>query len=205
LNRLFRRREVWLPTRWGWLLLILIAVLIVLALGHSVPFILAPDAPARGPGGHGARTLVVEGWLSRPELAQAVDLIRRGQYERVLTSGGPIEPEIDVGDYHSFAQRAAAYLKAHGPADVPVIAVPAPATLRNRTYLSARVVRDWAQQSGVSLDAIDVYSAGAHARRSRLLYRLAFGNSVEVGVMAARPGDYDIAQWWTSFWPEEGK
>ena len=195
---LVRRREVWLPTAWGWLLLLVVAVAAICALGLSARSLLALDAPARGPDGQGARTLIVEGWLTDDELAQAVVTFRRGHYERVLTSGGPIEPWIDVGNWHNFALRAAAYLRAHGVTAVPVIAVPAPDTKKDRSYLSASMVREWARRERVALTAVDVYTAGVHARRSRMVYRLALGDAVEVGALAARPGDYDDERWWES-------
>jgi hypothetical protein len=43
-----------------------------------------------------------------------------------------------------------------------------------------------------------VVSAGPHARRSRLLYELAFGEGVKIGAIAARPHDYDPRGWWRS-------
>jgi hypothetical protein len=191
---LLRRRHVWLPTLWGWLLLIVIAVAACTALAVSSYALLAPEAPARN-----ARTLVVEGWLDPPELKQAVEAFRRGHYERVLTTGGPIEPWVDVGGWGNYAARAAAYLRTNGlAAEVPVIAVPAPETKLDRTWLSAQMVREWAQRSNVALDSIDLYSSGVHARRSWMVYRMAFGSGAEVGVLAAEPVDFDAKHWWTS-------
>ena len=116
----------------------------------------------------------------------------------MLTTGGPIESWSGEPVWKSFAERAAGYLQAHGLSGVPVIAVPAPKSAQDRTFLSAVMVRDWAQRSGLTLDAIDLYSAGVHARRSRALYRLALGPTVEVGVLAASPRTYDAQRWWAS-------
>ncbi len=198
MSRLFRRREIWLPTLWGWLLLLVAASATIAALGLSARSLLALDAPARGPDGKGARTLIVEGWLSDDELAQAVAVIKRGRYERVLTSGGPIEAWTDAGHWGNFALRAAGYLRAHGVTEMPVIPVPAPDTKKDRSYLSAARVREWAQREGLALTAVDVYSAGVHTRRTRMVYRMALGEGVEVGAMGARPSDYDDERWWTS-------
>ena len=195
---LFRRRHVWLPTLWGWLLLFAGAALIAWVLGRNLYSLLAISEPARGPAGDGARTLVIEGWLDPGELAQAVAVLRGGHYERVLTTGGPIDAWSDAGGWHSFAQRAAATLRERGVTDLPVIAIVTPLSAQSRTFLSAVMVRDWARQSGVRLDAIDVFTGGVHARRSRLLYRLALGDEVEVGVVAAHPMDHDGPRWWTS-------
>lgn len=190
---LFRRREVWLPTVWGLLLMLAIAAALAMALGLSAYRLLAVQSPAPG-----ARTLVVEGWLDADELRQAAATARSGRYERVLTTGGPIEPAMDAGDWKNFAVRSAAQLRAIGLTEMPVIAVPAPASAQDRSYLSAVMVREWATQNDPALVALDLYSAGAHARRSWLVYRMAFGNGVEVGVLAARPTEYDPQRWWTS-------
>jgi hypothetical protein len=195
---LFRRREIWLPTLWGMLLLSAVAAVVVLALGHSAYALLAPESPARGPDGRGARTLIVEGWLDPGELQQALAAARRGRYERVLTAGGPIDAFVDAGGWKNYALRAAAQLRANGLTELPVVAVPAPASAQDRSYLSAVMVREWAKGEGLTLDAVDLYSAGAHTRRSWLVYRMAFGDRVEVGVLAAQPHEYDARRWWTS-------
>lgn len=195
---LFRRRAVWLPTWRGALLLLAVAALAVAALGHQAYDLLALNQPARGAAGQGARTLVVEGWMPPEALREAVAAVQRGRYERVLTTGGPLVAWPGEHDWHTYAARAAAYLRANGVAGIPVIAVESPATEQDRTYLMALMVREWAQRSGVRLEAIDLLSVGVHARRSRQLYRMALGEEVEVGVLAARPTEYDPQRWWAS-------
>lgn len=186
---LVRRREIWFPTIWGWLVLLLIAAATIVFVARNLHGFLAPNHAV------GARVLVVEGWLNPEGLDQAVSAFRAGAYERVVTTGGPIDwPELRA--HATFAERAADYLRRHGLADASVTAVPAPETLEDRTYLSAVMVREWARRSGLAFDALDVFSSGTHARRTRLLYRLAFGPNVEVGVFAARSSDYDANAWW---------
>ncbi|MGH8795790.1 MAG: hypothetical protein ACREXI_01930 [Caldimonas sp.] len=195
---LLRRRAVWLPTLWGWLLLIGIGAALLAGFGFGVVGFLMPHEPARGPDGRGAHILVVEGWLDEADLDQAVAALRSRHYGRVLVTGGPIESWDDARVWKTYAARAAGYLRMRVPIGVDVIAVPAPATAKNRTYLSAVMVREWVRSAGIALDAIDLYSAGVHARRSRLVYRLAFGPTVEVGVLAAIPPGFDPQRWWSS-------
>lgn len=177
----------------GTLLLLVLAAAIAFALAFSAYRLLAPQSPAAG-----ARTLVVEGWLDTGELRQAAAAARSGGYIRVLTTGGPIDPSMDVGGWQNFASRAAARLRAEGLTTVPVIALPASATAEERSYLSALMVRAWVKQNDPSLAALDLYSAGVHTRRSWRIYRMAFGDTVEVGVRAATPSDGDPQRWWTS-------
>ena len=185
-----RRREIWLPTIWGWLALMLVGVATIVLAARSLHPFLAVNQPV------GARVLVVEGWMETEGLDQAIAAFRAGGYERVLTTGGPIVYWPGYQGHATYAERAADYLKQHGLADVSVTAVPAPGSAQERTFLSAVMVREWAKRSGLVLDRLDIFSSGAHARRSRLLYRLAFGPSVEVGVFAAEFSEYDADVWW---------
>jgi len=193
---LVRRRQVWLPTLWGAVLLCGLLALFGLFALRSVGGFLAHSDPAHGADGSGARTLVVEGWLDQRDLDAAIATWRAGRYERVVTSGGPIEGWQEGEVWPTYAERAANYLRRHGLVEVPVIAVAAPATARERTFLSAVAVRDRLRREQPRTDTIDLFSAGVHARRSRLAYRLAFGPGVEVGVIAAPPRRYDIDRWW---------
>jgi hypothetical protein len=122
--------------------------------------------------------------------------VRRGSYARVVTSGGPIETWREIQPWPSYAERAADHLRRHGLRAIPVVALPASETATERTYLSALVVRDWIRSHGFAGDGVDLFSAGVHARRSRLVYRMAFGPEVEIGVLAAPPRRYDVEHWW---------
>ena len=197
-SMLFRRRQVWIPTLWGWAVLLVAVAGFALACAVAAYQFLAPNEPAISKDGKGASILVVEGWLEKADLGQAAAAFRRGNYERVVTTGGPIESWQDVRAWHSYAERAADYLRSHGLEGVPVVAVSAPASAQERSFLSAVVFREWARQSGVALDAVDVFSAGVHARRSQLVYRMALGDTVQVGVISSRPKEYDAEHWWKS-------
>ena len=190
---LFRRRTVWLPTLPGALLVLAIAAAACVLAVRTVAFHLFVNEPAHGRDGHPARLLVVEGWLDQDALDDAAVAFRQGGYERIVTSGGPIDSWREGQTATDFAERAAGDLRRHGLADVPIAAATAPASAQDRTFLSAVVVRDRIRREGLTPDAIDVYSEGVHARRSRTVYRLAFGPSVEVGVLAATPRHYDLS------------
>ena len=192
---LFRRREVLLPTPTGWLLLLAILATAATLLGRALPDLLTVDEPAHGPDGRGAKTLVIEGWLDARELDQALPAIRSGRYQQVLTTGGPIEAWNGVSEWKTYADRAAAHLAGRGIGP-PIRAIPAPPTQKDRTYRSALSIREWARDAGTRLDAIDLYAAGIHARRSRTVFRLALGPGVEIGVLSAAIPE-EQRHWWT--------
>jgi hypothetical protein len=190
--RLARRRLVWLPTLWGWAVLLSLGTAVTILAGRNLYTFLAVNQPM------GARVLIVEGWMGPQALDEAVAAYRKGGYERLVTTGAPADLWSGRQGYANYADRAAAYLIERGIASSAVTAVPAPESAQDRTYLSAVVVRDWAQQSQLALPAVDVFSIGPHARRSRLLYQLAFGPTVKVGVWAASQASYPTSWWRTS-------
>lgn len=192
MRRLFKRREIWLPTFWGWgLVLIVIAGATLLAGRLIYPFLAVTD-PVN------ARVLVIEGWMAPDELDQAVNQYRKSRYATVITTGGPVTASLDRLSFPSYAGLARDYLISRGlPADI-VTAVPAPKSAQDRTYLSAVMVRNWLIQTGGMVEALDLYSAGVHTRRSRALYDMAFGSDMRIGVFAAKPADYDPEAWWTT-------
>lgn len=188
---LVRRRQVWLPTLLGSLVLFAVicaAGLLAVRLIH--PF-LAPNDPAPG-----ASVLVVEGWLESRELDQAAEAFRKGRYQRMITTGGPSEKWPELSKTTSYADLAAGYLAKQGLGDIAITAVPAPTSKQDRTFLSAVKLRDWAQKEDFALVVLDVFSDGSHARRSRMLYQMALGPKVKVGILSADPAQYDEERWW---------
>lgn len=195
---LFRRRPIWLPTRWGWLVLAFVLGGPGWVAGRQAHRWLSVDEPAMAADGRGARTLVVEGWLDPFELERAAQVFAQGRYERIVTTGGRNYGWPESSTPTSYAERAADFLRRHGVPASHVVPAPAPASVQDRTYLSAVAVREWAVRTGTTVDALDVFSGGTHARRSQMLYRLAFGPHVAVGAISAPPMAYDPARWWVS-------
>ena len=186
-----------LPTAAGWLLRLAVVALAATLIGRAWPELLDRDEPAAAQTGRaGAKTLVVEVARAR-DLERALPAIRSGRYQRVLTTGGPIESWDDAARWSSYAERAAAYLTSRGTGGLAISAIAAPPTDHDRTHRSALAVREWMGATGVGVEAIDVYSAGIHSRRSRAIYRLAFGPAIEVGVLAS-PNRDDVRRWWTN-------
>ena len=103
----FRQRQIWMPTTYGWIFLLLIVVVTSILLVINLYAFLAPSEPV------GARVLVVEGWLDSWELDQAIEAFKKGKYERVVTTGGRASG-LGVSPDANYADLAAEYLKNHG-------------------------------------------------------------------------------------------
>lgn len=189
---LFERRECLLPTWRGWLVLLLIgAGLVVFGMREVYPF-LAVNDPI--PGG----VLVVEGWLPDYALEETIGEFKRDHHHKLFVTGGPLEEGMPLSEYRSFAELGAAVLVRLGLDTNVVQAVPAPEVRRDRTYACAVALKSWLHQHGVGETNINVISMGAHARRTRLLFREALGNGYKVGVICIESRGYDPKRWWES-------
>ena len=187
-----RQRQVWLPTIWGWLFLLFVGFIMSVFAVNNIYSFLAPNDPV------GAKVLVVEGWLAPADLDQAVHAFKEGGYQQVVTTGGPILGWSKLIQDSNYAQIAAHYLEEQGVPRDAIFVVPTPLSAQERTFLSAVVLRKTMQRLGTKLDAIDLFSSGTHSRRSRLLFQIALGSKVRVGIFAARPSYYDPDAWWQS-------
>ena len=189
--RLFRRKSLVLPTLIGWLLILVTVGLVVGFVFRNMAIFLAVNEPV------GAGYLVIEAWMDKEELDQALEYFNAHDFAKAVFVGGPI-----YNDFHridtSYAERAANYLQARGlPVDKLAI-VNAPHSAQSRTFLNGVMVREWFKQQGISLTRLDVFSSSTHTRRSRDLYQLAFGGQTEIGIIASEPSGFNPAHWWKS-------
>jgi hypothetical protein len=187
--KLVRKKEVWIPT-WPGLIL---AFLLMGALGyglftHLYPF-LAQNHPQQS-----AEMIIIEGWMADSELSEAAKAIHPGQI--VVTTGGPLLFGQKILTYENYAEMATARLIALGVPAETIITIPAPDTLRDRTYVSAQATRQKLEELGLFGKSANLFTVGAHARRSYLLFRNVFGEDYPLGVVAVEPLGYNFKYWY---------
>jgi len=142
--------------------------------------------------------LAVEGWTTDGAMQAAANEFKTGNYGKLYVVGGPIERGTYLSEYKSWADLGEATLEKIGlPAD-KVIAVPAPAVRQDRTYAEGRALFRWWEVKGGRPKQLHVFTEGAHARRSRLLFQMALEGQVQVGVTSVPTRSYDPARWWAS-------
>lgn len=187
--KLFRKKEVWVPTGLGLVSLLLLLGLFILCLFFRVYPFLSKTSPQP----HAAFVLV-EGWLADAELKELLPKIESDQM--IVTSGGPITFGQKILHYENYAELATARLIQMGIAPERIITAPAPETDRDRTFVSALAVRKKLEELGQFGKSVELYSVGAHARRSHLLFRRAFGADYPLGVVAITPPNYNLDHWY---------
>jgi uncharacterized SAM-binding protein YcdF (DUF218 family) len=146
--------------------------------------------------------LVVEGWIHEYAIRGAEEEFRRGSYQHVFSTGGPVTGSGHyVNDYQTSASVGADLLKNAGVPPEFVQMVPCHIIDRDRTYGSAVALREWFSEHNMAVQSLNVVTESAHARRTRLLFGKALGKNVRVGVIAVPNPDYDKGRWW---WYSEG-
>jgi len=141
--------------------------------------------------------LVVEGWIQRYAIRAGADEFNSGSYERIFTTGGPENGGGGyINDYQTSASVGADALKKFGISDDLIQVVPSRIIGRDRTYSSAVALREWFHEHNMPVTSINVLTEDTHARRTRLLFQEAFGNTVEVGIISVRNPDYKPNRWW---------
>jgi hypothetical protein len=140
--------------------------------------------------------LAIEGWAwQSPAMREAMDEFNRGQYEWLVTlgarNGGPTEQK-------SSAELAAGRLRALGVDERRIVVLAVPSSERHQTYTSAVTLKDWLIRSKTEATGVNVFTLGAHARKSLVLFQRALGPRVKVGVIAGTEDTYDQKWWWLS-------
>ena len=186
---LIKKKEVWVITIRGWLVIGLTLLILLGFFGLFVhPFFAVTD-PKRG------QILVVEGWLPRYAMERAVREFQQNRYQRIITMGGPIYSPLPCADYPDYAALGAAVLKDLQVDADRIIAVPAPEVKKDRTYVSALALKNWFHRNRLQPGPLDVITLGIHARRSRMLYQTALGADIAVGVISVPDHGYDPDRW----------
>ena len=141
--------------------------------------------------------LVVEGWIHEYAIRAALKEIQNNHYQRVFTTGGPVEGAGGyINDYNTAASVGADLLRKNGLSNESLQMVPSRVMDRDRTYGSAVALRNWFREHNMPVRSINVVTEDVHARRTCLLFQKALGHNVAVGVIAVPNPDYDPRHWW---------
>lgn len=191
-GRLFTKKQCWVPTWRGWVLVIVVLGALFLGAIHQVYPFLAPTERVE------AELLIIEGWLPDSSFIDAIQEYKSHNYQSFVTTGGSVYVGFDLATYKTQARLGAAILQKHGIKASEIFEVPAPDVIRDRTYACAVAVRDWLTASNQKFQSANLFSLGPHSRRSWLLYQKALGDDFKVGIIAGRDRDYDATRWWAS-------
>ena len=131
-------------------------------------------------------------------LEKVKERFQQGSYQLLVTTGAKIDVGYHLSEYKTWAELAASTLKNLDFPEDKIMTAPAHKNFKkNRTYHSILAVQRRLNKEGFNEASIDMVSLGAHARRSWFLSEKIF-SSVNVGVIAISPNEYDVSRWWLS-------
>lgn len=139
--------------------------------------------------------LVVEGWIGPEGVRAAGQEFIHGGYRYVVASGGTSDTRWTDSQW-SFAREAAKQLRFSGIPDAQILVAPSALTTNQRTYEAARAVWNRIATLSPPPTSVNVFTLGAHARRSRLIFSEVL--PIPVGVISWAPRSFGDGRWWNS-------
>jgi hypothetical protein len=169
----------------------LFVIIFVLLNIHSF---LAADRPVD------ADVLIVEGWIANIDraLEEAIEEFHHGKYKLIIAVGGPANRNKEHSYTDNHAERAAQGLIALGFNKALIHKVTVPPVQKNDTFSMALASRIWLENNGIEVKGVNVFTFGAHARKSEAVFRQVFEPDIKVGVISATPFHYNPKFWWLS-------
>lgn len=143
-----------------------------------------------------SEVLVIEGWLSDQQLADAMAWASTNGVKRIYATGLPFEIGSMLLPWKDGAHMTRERMKiisAQQGYTFTLGAAPGKAVQRNRTQASAKAFK---QLYGMSLKDFNLASGGTHTRRSWRIYRDYFRPDVKVGSLALTPTTHNQKDWW---------
>jgi hypothetical protein len=189
--RLAHRRVIWWPTCYGWTMLLVLAVALPLSWWFKGETFLASSSRLN------ADVLVVEGWIGNNGITASVKEFRDGKYRYVVATGG-LTGESWSSRRWNYAVEAEEQLLRSGIPREQVILGASRERGRQRTYEMALSAREALKSHHIEVAAINVFTRGAHARRSRLVFQKVMPEDCDIGVISWYPEDPKKEGWWHS-------
>ncbi len=189
----FRRRSIPLPTWRTWFVVLSsigIASWLLLPRVHAWLAVIEPlDKPPY---------MIVEGWLPDYALEEAMADANGQPVRRIFTTGIPLERGTFLSGFRDYATLSAASLAKMGINSELICPVPSNEVNTERTRAMARALKKVldAENIPAAERRINLYTLGAHGRRSARIYRDVLGSSWQVGVISVPSKDYDETKWY---------
>ena len=182
------RRPTWIT----WLLIIIFLIALFYLFISKAAIFLTVNSPVK------SKTMIIEGWVPDYTLKEAVKTYKKENYEHLIVTGIPLQLWNSITDYKNMAQVTADNIKKIGFKDTIYLAAIPFNVLRDRTYSTALVSKMIFEEHPDWEKSFNIYSLGAHSRRSLLMFNKAFGDDYKIGIYAGKDITFDENHWWKS-------
>lgn len=142
-----------------------------------------------------AKIIVIEGWLNDYALEESLEIFRKGNYEHMIITGGPLNTGYVIMNYKSTADVSFQTFLEYGASADSMTAVNRELVWRDRTYHTALELKKFLSEYYPENSSFNLVSLGAHSRRSWILFQKALPN-YNIGIISINDRLYDHHYWW---------
>ncbi len=143
-------------------------------------------------------TMVLEGWVPTYALLDALEYYEENNYKNLIVTGIPITQYEYASDFKYTSQATILALKHFGFSDTIYEAANPTNIYKDRTYCTALQTKEIFAQHPEWGKSFNVYSMGVHSRRSLLLFKKAYPNNFEIGIISHSDRAFIGEEWWKS-------
>jgi len=190
--QLFKKYNCHRPTLLGFFLILVIIVIIGRLLMPSIYKFLFLNKPVT------TNTMVLEGWVPTYALQDALKYYAENNYENLIVTGIPITQYEYASDFNYTSQATILALKHFGFTDTIYEAANPTNIYKDRTYTTAIITKEIFEKHPEWDKSFNVYSMGVHSNRSLVLFKKAFPDDYEIGMVAHSDRAFIGEEWWKS-------
>jgi uncharacterized protein (DUF1684 family) len=188
MSMFFKRKTLWVPTFFGWLVIFpLPFILFYILLITTYPFLAIKKQPT-------SDMLVVEGWIPEYGLKNAIDYYHDHHYKYMVITGVPITQWSYSSPYSNMADASARSMREMYFRDSIYTASIPSTVVRDRTYSTAVALKMKMLEGRIPYQKFDLYTMGAHARRSHLMFEKAIDTLIS-GVINETDLSFEPDNW----------
>jgi len=187
------KKERWGFTWAGKILAFLILLCLIFIIVFTIHPFLAQNKPVN------SDVMVVEGFIPDYAIEEAMNIFMSENYKLLIITGKKRIKGSQLDQYENDGIYSAETLIKLGfdRKKIRVIALENDIK-KDRTYASAKAVKNWIDESGKDISSFNLVSIGCHSRRSNFLFKKVFSVQIETGVISINNKSYEPAEWWKS-------
>lgn len=188
--RLTKKKECTVLTWPAKIILFAALTVIFLFVSFKIPLFLSLNNPING------KYLVLDGIMPDYSIQRAIEIFNNQNYTTIVATGSKLEAGYFISEKSTMAELTYATFVELGFDSTKIIVIPEGDILKDRTYTSALSLKKYFEKHQITNAEIDILAIGCHARRSKMLFKLALGDNFNVGVYALPDNSFDINRWW---------
>lgn len=191
--QLANRRERWGLTLYGWLVIFVLLILLVIVYTKTIVPFLSAEEPID------ARILLVEGYMPDYAYSDIIRIFNDGDYELIISSGTSFDQGFYISGLQTTADLIRNSLISLGFDSTKVVAVSAPPEVyKDRTWHSAYYAFGYIRNNLPGVESVNIVSLGPHARRSKYLFEMVFEPDIRLGNIVIPHNSVKVNDWYKS-------